>query len=264
MGARLRIGILGTGRIARVLAAASASHVNVMVWGRNGEALAALTNTNPSLRAASFDEAAEADLVALAVPPQAYREMLQRLAPLLPAQAIVVSLTNGVALDEIGGLVVNPVVKVIPTIAQSVSRGVTLIVAGPRASAEHVARVTGWLACFSAPQRVEESDIRVASNAAGSAVALMAAFASAFAQANAARAIHLTQAELERMTAETLGAVGDLARAGVPLDAMVETTATPGGVTEAALDVLRSVAPDLCRLMVEASFARQNELQALK
>lgn len=263
MGARLRIGILGTGRIARVLAAASAPHVDVMVWGRNCDALAALTNT-PGLRAASFEEASQTDLVALAVPPQAYRDVLQRLAPLLPAQSVVVSLTNGVALDEIGGLVANPVVKAIPTIAQSVSRGVTLVVSGPHAGEDDVAKVTSWLSAFSAPQRVEEADIRVASNAAGSAVALMAAFASAFAQANAARAIHLTQAELERMLAETLGAIGDLARAGVTLDEMVETTATPGGVTEASLNVLRSAAPDLCRLMVEATFARQNELQALK
>lgn len=264
MSAAPRIGLVGTGRIAAVLAAASAPHGETLVWGRNGAACEALVARAPGLRAASLEELAQADLVVLAISPDAYRDMLRKLAPLLAPGSVVVSVTNGVSLADIGALVANPVVKAIPTVAQTVSRGVTLIVRGPRASDGDVERVRRWLAAFSAPALVDAVDIRVASNAAGSAVALMAEFAAAFARANAERATGLSRIEIERMLAETLGAIGALAHAGLSLEEMVATTATPGGVTEAALDVLRASAGELCARMVEASFVRQAELQDSK
>lgn len=258
----LRIGILGSGRIAGILARASARFGETLIHARNSAARDAIVASAPDLRAASLDEVASCDLVLLAILPEAYRDALDALAPRLARQAIVGSVTNGVALEEIGARVANPVVKIIPTVAQSVARGVTLVVKGPHADERHVAKVCDWLAQFSSPKRVDEPDIRVASNVAGSAVALMAAFAQAFATANAARAQGLSQADLEAMTAETLGAIGDLARGGMALQAMIDTTATPGGVTEAALAPLKDAAQELCVRMVEASFERQAALQA--
>ncbi len=262
-----RILVMGTGRLAGTLSRASLrapSLDEVAVMGRDPAARDRLVAANPGLGAGDPDFASRADLVVLAVAPQAYREVVEAIAPHLPRSAILVSVTNGVSLEEMGGWTSNPVVKVIPTIAQTVGRGATLVVPGPRATPADVASVTAWLGRFSLPVEIREIDSRVASNVAGSAVAILACFARAFLAANAKRAHAVGQASLDAMMAETLIAVGELARAGISFDEIVASTATPGGVTEAALQPLAGTIETVCRAMVEASFERQAELQAEK
>ncbi len=98
-----------------------------------------------------------------------------------------------------------PVVKVIPTLAHVVGRGVSLLIAGPGAKPEHVEAVRRVFARFSVPMVIDARDDRVASNVAGSALALFAALCDAFVSANAARAETLDRPALDAMMAETAG-----------------------------------------------------------
>jgi competence protein ComER len=260
----LKILIVGTGRLAKVLAKASnlvSSQDEIAIFGRNTAERDAIIADNQSLIREDAAFISRSDLVVMAVSPQAYRPVLMSLAAQLPPAAIVVSVTNAIAVGEIGTWTRNPVVKVIPTIAQIVRRGVTPVIAGPRATPDHTQVVMEWLRRFSLPIEIGENDSRVASNVAGSAVAAVACFARAFAAANARRAHGLDQQTLEAMMAETLAAVGDLARGGVDFEQAIESTATPGGVTEAALAPLVHAIDDLCEKMVAESFRRQTQLQ---
>jgi pyrroline-5-carboxylate reductase len=155
-------------------------------------------------------------------------------------------------------------VKVIPTLAHVVGRGVSLLVAGPGAKAEHVDLVRHVFTRFSIPMLIDARDDRVASNVAGSALALFAALCDAFVSANAAHAQALERPVLDAMMAETAAAVAALASAGHAWSDIVEATATPGGMTEAALDVLMSRFPQVAEEMVAATFARQAEIQIRK
>ncbi|HMO28002.1 pyrroline-5-carboxylate reductase dimerization domain-containing protein [Enterovirga sp.] len=259
-----RILIVGTGRLAEVLARASvraAPSSEVAILGRNPVARDNLLASIPGLLPGSVAFASRAELIVLAVLPQAYRDVVLSLAPHLSPSAIVTSVTNGVALDEIGHWTRNPVVKVIPTIAQSIGRGSAPVVAGPRATPGDLALVSGWLGGFSLPVAVEEQDIRLASNVSGSAVAIVARFARAFVDANARRSSSLGRSALDAMMAETLVAVGELMRAGVDFEQAVEATATPGGVTEAMLRPLAASVDALCRDMVDAGFSQQALMQ---
>jgi competence protein ComER len=94
---------------------------------------------------------------------------------------------------------------------------------------------------------IDARDDRVASNVAGSALALFAAMCDAFVSANCAKTQALERPMLDAMMAETAGAVAALASAGYTWSAIVHATATPGGMTEAALDVLTSRFPQNCR-----------------
>lgn len=259
-----RILILGTGRLAAVLARASASASSlheIALMGRNEAARDEIIAANPRLLRGDPIFASHTDLVVPAVTPQAYEQVIRSLGPHLSPSAIVVSVTNAVALDEIAQWTSNPVVKVIPTIAQLVRRGATPVVAGPGAGASHIRIVTEWLGGFSLPVEVAECDVRVASNVAGSAVAAIACFARAFVVANARCAHGLDRASLETMMAESLVAVGELALAGINFDQAIDTTATPGGVTEATIGPLANAIDDICREMVATSFRCQARLQ---
>jgi pyrroline-5-carboxylate reductase len=59
------------------------------------------------------------------------------------------------------------------------------------------------------------------------------------------------------MMAETAAAIAALAQAGHRWDDIVHATATPGGMTHAALDVLSSRFPQIAEEMVEATFTTQ-------
>jgi competence protein ComER len=115
-----------------------------------------------------------------------------------------------------------------------------------------------FFSAFSRPILIDDRDSRVASNVAGSALALIASFCEAFVEANAARAVTLDRAELTAMMAETLGAVSALVQHGYGFAEIVRDTATPGGATEAALGAASTLsASDI----VEATFRWQATMQ---
>ncbi|CAH1663693.1 NADP oxidoreductase [Hyphomicrobiales bacterium] len=261
----LTILIAGTGRLAKVLAEAgvrTSAAGTIAVVGRNSAARDALLAAVPGLQAGEPEWASRADLLVLAVSPHAYREVLTAFTPHLAPSTIVVSVTNGVALETIGRWTANPVVKAIPTIAQAVGRGAVPVVAGPAAKSSDVALVKDWFVRFGLPADVTEADIRVASNVAGSAIAIFALFARAFVSTNAVRANDVSRSSLDTMIAESLVATGELLRRGYDYEAIISSTATPLGVTEAVIDPLARIAPALCERMIEAGIRRQSELQA--
>ena len=252
------IAVIGGGRIGGTLlraAARFAPHLPLVLATRDPKAAATLAAEVPGLTLASPDEAAaRADLLMLAIPPEAYLPVLGAIGARMRPSAILVSLTNGVPLETIGQRIANPVVKVIPTMAHIVGRGVALVTPGPRAGAGEVERVREVFSTFSRPQIVDEADIRAASNVAGSGLALIAGWCDAFVAANAARTPGLDRDALAVMLAETLGAVSDLVREGHAFSEIVERTATPGGMTAAALEILRAAPIDAA---VEETFRRQ-------
>ena len=143
----LTILIAGTGRLAAVLAKAASrtsAFDTIAVVGRNRAARDALVAEVPGLQSGELDWASRADLLILAVSPQAYQDVLAAFAPHLAPNTIVVSVTNGVALETLGQWTAHPVVKAIPTIAQAIGCGAVPVVAGPAATPADVALVKGW------------------------------------------------------------------------------------------------------------------------
>lgn len=259
------VGIVGTGTIASLFVGCLSKAFpgrRVLISGRNGAALERLGKTVDEAVVVPVDRLAiDADFVFLAIPPDAYATILAEIRPHLKPEAIIVSLTNGIAMSVLGTLVDNPIVKVIPTIAQAVSRGCTLIVPGPRGGGEPVNRVVRLLTPFSKPVVIDDSDSRVASNIAASALAFFAEFASLLVSAHEGREGRLGKPTLFSMAGETMGAVSDLLADGYTLQRIIESTAAPGGMTEAALTVFRNGGPALVRSTIDETFQRQAFLQ---
>ncbi len=258
-------GVIGTGSLGTTLLRAAktcAPEIELIAASRDPSRLDALRREIPGLVAASPEDLARvADLVVLCVPAEAYRPLVDQIAQHLGPQAIVLSVNNTVPLATIAEHAPKPVVKAIPTLAHLVGRGVSLLVAAPGALPEHIEAVRAVFAHFSLPIVIDGRDDRVASNVAGSALALFAALCDTFVSANAARAATLDRATLDAMMAETAAAVAALAKAGYSWSDIVRATATPGGMTHAALDVLTSRFPQIADDMVEATFARQAAIQ---
>ncbi|WP_051086623.1 pyrroline-5-carboxylate reductase family protein [Methylobacterium sp. WSM2598] len=259
------VGLIGLGRIGTVLLTALrrfAPETRVIVAGRDPARAAATAEAWPGV--VSMDVArlaAEADMAVPCLPPEAYREGVAALAPHLRAEAVLVSVTNAVPLADLGRLCARPIVKVIPSPALAVGRGVALITPGPNAGPAEVERVRTLLRRFCRPVLADPADGRIASNLAGSAPAILAAFCADFLEANAVRARIVGPEELRTMMTEAVAALAALLDEGLRFEDVVALTATPGGTTEAAIAALDG--PALCARLVDATVRREAQLLGL-
>ena len=261
-----QLGIIGIGSLGTALLRAAskfAPDISLVASSRKPSRIEVLRRDIPALKSATSEElASQCDLVLLCVSPEAYLPLVERIAGHLKPTTVLVSVTNSVSLDTIGQRVAVPVVKIIPTMAHIVGRGNVLLIAGPRVRSEHMESVAAVFARFSKPIVIDPSDDRAASNISGSALALFAALADSFVTVNASRSRRLDRRALDGMMAETLGAIAALVEAGYSWGDIVGTTATPGGMTEAALNVLMSQFPQIASAMVDVTFAKQAEIQS--
>lgn len=225
--------------------------------------------TNPTLEAAAAAGAlvnpadqilSRAKTVLLAVKPQMWREAAAEVAQHLAPDAVIVSIAAGVKSTDIaqafGG---RAVARVMPTTAVAIGRGTTSIYA---ASAEARARAHALFAPVgTAIDLADEELLHAATGVSGSAPAYLYAFVEALEAAGAAAG--LPAADASRLARSTIaGAAALLAASGEEPAELRKQVTSPGGTTQAALEVLMGQGgfPDLLRDAVAAAARRSKEL----
>ncbi|WP_374572854.1 pyrroline-5-carboxylate reductase [Phenylobacterium sp.] len=205
-------------------------------------------------------ELGAARTVLLAVKPQVWREVAAEVAGKLAPDAVIVSIAAGVRAADIaeafGG---RPVARVMPTTAAAVRKGTASIYSADPAAAE---RAAALLSPVGAVVRLADEELMHAATAvSGSAPAYFYAFVEALeAAGHAAGLTEAASAELARST--MVGAAALLAESGQPPADLRRQVTSPGGTTQAALDVLMGedgLGP-LLRHAVAAAARRSREL----
>ena len=205
-------------------------------------------------------ELAAARTVVLAVKPQMWREAARQYAGLLDPEAVIVSIAAGVAARDIAHhFAGRAVARVMPTTAAAIGHGTASLHAedaDARARARTLFEPLGTVVDLA-----EESQMHAATGVSGSAPAYLYAFVEALEAAGAAAGLSTQQAsELARST--IVGAAALLAESGAePADLRRQVT-SPGGTTEAALNVLLGEhgLPPLLREAVACAVRRSREL----
>lgn len=259
------IGIAGAGAMARMFVRAFA-HVaeppRIQLWARNALAAQSVARDNSRTELKPVSALAHGmDVVILATPATAYRELLERVMPTLDSQTIIVSLSNSMAIEEIEGYTLSPIVKVIPTIAHELKRGVSILVAGGRADKQAIAKILCMMEAISTPVIARENECRALSNLAGSGLAIAAEFARLWVSANEGAVSFIGREMLDAIMAETFSAVAALHAGGRSFETIITKTAVPGGMTEAAITILRSDGRGVIEAMMKETFRRQASLR---
>ncbi len=181
-------------------------------------------------------ELAQAKTVLLAVKPQMWREAVAEIAPHLAPDAVIVSVAAGVKAADIseafGGRLVA---RVMPTTASAIGMGTTSIFGAEpeaRARAHALFEPVGTVVDLA-----DEELLHAATAVSGSSPAYLYAFIEALEAAGAKAGLPADDAK--RLARATLtGAAALLAQSGEePADLRKQVT-SPGGTTQAALDVL--------------------------
>jgi pyrroline-5-carboxylate reductase len=208
------------------------------------------------------DDAAigEARTVLLCVKPQLWKEAAAQVAPRLAADAVIVSVAAGVRSADIahafGG---RAVARVMPTTAAAIGRGAASVYADTPAALARAHALFEPLGVV--VELSDEGQMHAATGVSGSAPAYLYAFIEALEGAGAAAG--LAPKDAARLARSTIaGAAALLAQTGEePADLRRQVT-SPGGTTEAALNVLLGPTgfPTLLREAVGQAVRRSKEL----
>jgi pyrroline-5-carboxylate reductase len=207
-------------------------------------------------------EFARAPTVVLAVKPQIWREAAAEAAAWLGSGAVIVSICAGVKAADLakafGG---RCVARVMPTTAAAIGQGTASLYADDPAA---LARAHALFEPLGAVVSLaDEGLMHTATAVSGSAPAYLYAFIEALEAAGAAGG--LSPKDAQRLARSTLtGAAALLARTGEDPAELRRQVTSPGGTTQAALDVLLAAdgLPGLMREAVAAAVRRSRELGA--
>jgi pyrroline-5-carboxylate reductase len=226
---------------------------------------------SPPALAASLDgavlnppdaELALARTVVLSVKPQMWREAAAEIAPWLAADAVIVSIAAGVRAGDIakefGG---RCVARVMPTTAAAIGRGTASLYADDPAA---LARAHALFEPLGAVVDLDDEGLMHAATAvSGSAPAYLYAFIEAL--EGAGMVAGLSERDARRLARTTItGAAALLAESGEDPAELRRQVTSPGGTTQAAIDVLlgENGLHPLLRQAVAAAARRSKELGA--
>lgn len=211
-------------------------------------------------RASAADAARDADVVLLAVKPQAMAGLLDEMAP-LGAGRLFVSIAAGITTGHIESRLAGArVVRAMPNTPLLVGKGVVALCAGRSATAEDLAAARSLFPGATLLD-VEESLMDAVTAVSGSGPAYFFAFVEAL--ASAARAQGFDPDTACRLAAGTfIGAAALLEHSGAGDAAELRRRVTsPGGTTEAALKVFREAdLPGIVQAAVDAATRRGRDL----
>jgi len=200
--------------------------------------------------------------VLLAVKPQVMKEALEQIAPVIHDDATIISIAAGVTtefMDRIlgGG---GRIVRVMPNTPMFVGWGVSALAAGPRATSDDIQWTQKILAASGRTVVVEESMLDAVTAVSGSGPAYFFYLIEAMTAAGVAEGLDHDVAEL--LAVETcIGAGQLLHHTQKPPATLRQQVTTPGGTTEAALNVMQaSGVQDVLTKAVRAAAERSREL----
>jgi pyrroline-5-carboxylate reductase len=205
---------------------------------------------------------ARAATVVLAVKPQMWREAAAEAAAWLGSGAVIVSICAGVKAADIakafGG---RCVARVMPTTAAAIGQGTASVFADDPAALARAHALFEPLGTV--VSLADEGLMHAATAVSGSSPAYLYAFIESLEAAGAAAG--LSPKESQRLARSTIaGAAALLAKTGEDPAELRRQVTSPGGTTQAALDVLLGAGalPDLMREAVAGAVRRSKELGA--
>lgn len=202
----------------------------------------------------AFDAIAPPAVLLLAVKPQVAPEALPKVAGLVQAETLVVSVMAGRTLGFMAAIfgADAALVRSIPNTPAAIGRGVSVAVAAPSVTAAQKVLTDALLGAIGIVEWIDDEALMDAATAvSGSGPAYAFLLAEVMAQAGAAAGLPpALSARIARATVAGAGALMD--QSDLDAATLRQNVTSPGGTTAAALAVLMDAARGFSPLMVEA------------
>jgi competence protein ComER len=264
----MAIGFIGTGWMGSMLVRAllgADRPLDEELWAsnRSPEKLDELSIRYPRLRTGeSMEVARECRTVFLCVRPADTGDAIREIRPALTSEHLLIAITNVIELERLAAAVPCRTAKIIPSIAQYVRRGISLLIPGPRSTPQDLARLHDLLGRVSKVYEVAESQTRAVANVVGCGPGFLACFCAEWADAAHRMQPEIPREEWDHLVWETVRAVAELPRAGIPGRQILAEVSTPGGMTFEGVQAMDRALPGMWSEVMERTALRERELRA--
>lgn len=262
----MKIGIIGTGNMGRILVEAlidgkAVSPSSMVITNRTKTKAMLLKNKYKQIRvgANAADVASQADLVFVCVKPLDIQNILDQIHPYLDEKKCVISITSPIDTNQLETKVDCSVIRVIPSITNRALAGVSLVTYGEKCSESWRTTVGNMFSKISIPVTIEENITRVASDI----VSCGPAFFSYLLQRFILAAVKETKIDNETatlMASEMIVGLGELLKQGhYTLQTLQEKVCVKGGITGEGIKVLEEELGDVFEHIFQATHAKFSE-----
>jgi competence protein ComER len=242
----MKIGFIGAGSMGSMMIGAfirsgAVDPSNIIVSSRTPSKLSKLKDQYLGLRiaASNIETALQADCLFLCVKPLDFRCVLEEIVPALSSGHIVISITSPVRVASLEELLPCKVAKIIPSVVNTVGSGASLFMWGTRLTAEDRDHLWNLMSAISTPIEILEEEVRVASDLSSCGPAFMAYLLEQFIDA-AVLSTGMGQEKANSLACEMLlGTAKTLVELPCSPSELQAKVSVPGGITAAALEVLR-------------------------
>ncbi|WP_298668523.1 pyrroline-5-carboxylate reductase [uncultured Methanofollis sp.] len=256
-----QIGIIGTGSmggmLVRSFVGSGAVRPDAIVASNRTAAKRRALAAETGIRCGrdNREVAGGADVVFLCVRPSEVRGVLCELRDELSPEKVLVSIAAGVLLEDLQAWTEARVVRVIPALTSEVLKGASLVAFGERATEEDRETVLALLNAIGRAVEVEERDIEALTLLTSCGPAFVAALMEEMAAA-AVRQGGVRPDLAKLLVKETLMGTAGLIEES-DFGRLIARVATPGGVTEKGVAVIRERGPGMFDGMMRAALGKK-------
>jgi competence protein ComER len=262
----MRIGFIGAGSMGSLLIGAfiragtmQAEHI--VVSSRTPSKAATLADQYPGLLVAASNKHAVlgADYIFLCVKPLDFRAVLDDISAVLSPEQTVISITSPVKISQLEDRIPCKIAKIIPSVVNAVGSGATLVMWGSRLTAQDKEALLQLLSTISRPVEIQEEEVRAASDLSSCGPAFLAYLLEQLIDAA------VMEAGMDRQTATILACEMMLGTSRLLLEypctpsELQSRVSVPGGITAAALEVLRKSTRGAFRQVLHTTHAKYAE-----
>ncbi|WP_291074926.1 pyrroline-5-carboxylate reductase [Hyphomonas sp.] len=206
---------------------------------------------------------APATIVVLAIKPQQFARAAESVKAFIGEKTLVVSVMGGIRLSQLEDrLGTSRVIRAMPNTPGSVGKGVTLLAAAPSLAETDMEAARKLLTPLGVVEGPMDEKIMVAATGiSGCGPAYVFLLAEVMAEAGEAEGVPKETAA--RLAVETIiGAAALMEKSGLTPNELRKMVTSPGGITQAALDILMDDGgmPILMRKALRAAVTRDREL----
>ncbi len=258
-----KVGFIGYGHMGGVLlrsllAAGAFPASRVAVATRTPEKLAELKRMYPEIEVAGNNRAAaeKSSVLFLCVGTAQVNPALAEIRDAVADDTHLVSISGGIEMACVERMAEGPFSKIIPTLVAEVREGVTLVCHNEKVSPSQKAGLQRMLECIGKVQIISEDQFEAGAELTSCFPGLLASVCDQFARAGT-RHGGFTDAEAADLVLQTMHGTAELLlRRREDFQSLMRRVATPGGSTEAGINVLERDLPEVMDSVFAASMER--------
>ncbi|HYF93317.1 MAG TPA: pyrroline-5-carboxylate reductase dimerization domain-containing protein [Symbiobacteriaceae bacterium] len=266
----MNVGFIGMGNMGQMLVTALArAHAlqpgELFASTRDPDKLRRLAGSVPGLQVAYSNRelAQRCQVIFLCLKPGETRAVLTEIAPHLTPDRLLVAITNTIDIAALEGTTRARVAKVIPSMVQSIQRGVSLLMFGDRCTTDDKAFLVRLMGAISQPVPIIESQARVASDLSSCGPAFVSYILRAFAHAARQYQPDLPVDTINLLIRVTAAATCELLeRTGMTFDDVITRVSTPGGITADGIKVLDEQLAGVWEQVIETTIVKEEAKKA--